>query len=311
MELIRGLHNLRPRHIGSALTIGNFDGVHRGHQVILQQLKAAATRLAVPDTVVIFEPQPQEFFQRQQAPARIMHWRDKVDALAAAGVARVLCVSFDEHFRDLTAQAFIEKVLVAGLGCRHLVIGDDFRFGCDRRGDFALLQQAGAAYQFEVTPTQTVTHEQERVSSTWVRNALLQADFNTAQALLGRPFFVSGHVVHGDKLGRTLGVPTANIYPRRLVNPLRGIYAVSVDGLGSKPVYGVSSVGTRPTVNGLDDRIETYLFDFNEDIYGRRIRVNFFHKIRDELKFSSLDELKAVMANDIRLAQDFFELTVR
>lgn len=306
MELIRGLHNLRPRHRNSVVTIGNFDGVHRGHQVILSQLQAAGQALGVPDTVMIFEPQPQEFFQGAQAPARLMHWRDKIDALAGCGVARVLCVRFDEKFRALTARAFVQKLLVDGLGCRHLVIGDDFRFGCDRSGDFSVLQAAGNEFGFAVSSTSTIMVEDDRVSSTRVRAAVRAGDFRLARILLGFPYSVSGRVSHGDKIGRTLGVPTANIPSRRLVSPLSGIYAVTVEGAATGPVFGVASVGRRPTVHGQDERIETHLLDFDGDIYGRRIKVVFHRKLREELKFNSLDELKTAMAKDIADSREFF-----
>jgi riboflavin kinase/FMN adenylyltransferase len=306
MELIRGLHNLRPPHHGSVVTIGNFDGVHRGHQAILDALQQAGARLGLPDTVMIFEPQPQEFFQGEAAPPRLMHWRDKVDALADAGVARVLCVRFDARFRALTAQDFVRQLLVEGLGCRHLVIGDDFRFGCDRSGDFAFLQAAGRAADFTVQSTPTIAVEGERVSSTRIRAALRAGDFALAEKLLGRPYSVSGHVVHGDKLGRTLGVPTANVRAQRKVSPLSGIYAVTVSNAAPQVVKGVCSVGRRPTVNGQDERIETYLLDFAGDIYGRRIHVTFHQKLREELKFDSLDELKTAMAKDIADARRYF-----
>lgn len=306
MDLIRGLHNLRPRHHGSVVTIGNFDGVHRGHQAILAALQQAGTGLELPDTVMIFEPQPQEFFQGSDAPPRLMHWRDKVEALAAAGVQRVLCVRFDANFRALTAREFVQRLLVDGLGCRHLVIGDDFRFGCDRSGDFALLQAAGEEFGFAVKNTPTIEVVGSRVSSTRIRAALKAGDFALAETLLGRPYRISGRVSHGDKLGRTLGVPTANIPSRRLVSPLSGIYAVTVMNAADEPVPGVCSVGRRPTVNGQDERIETYLLDFDADIYGRRIEVQFHQKLREELKFGSLDELKAAMAKDIADARRYF-----
>lgn len=308
MEVIRGLHNLRPRHRDSVVTIGNFDGVHLGHQVILSDLQQAGARLGVADTVMIFEPQPQEFFLGAEAPARLMNWRDKIDALAAAGVARVLCLRFDDKLRALSARDFVQKILVDGLGCRHLVIGDDFRFGCDRSGDFSFLQAAGHEFGFAVKNTTTVMAEGDRASSTRIRAALKSADFALAESLLGRPYVISGHVVHGDKLGRTLGVPTANISPRRLRSPLSGIYVVTVNGAADAPVFGVCSVGRRPTVDGRDERIETYLLDFTGDIYGRRIRVEFHHKLREELKFSSLDELMLAMAKDIADAREYFNV---
>ena len=228
MELIRGLYNLRPRHHGSLVTIGNFDGVHQGHQVILSQLQATGETLGLPD---------------------------KVDALAAAGVARVLCVRFDEKFRALTARQFVQLLLVDGLGCRHLVIGDDFRFGCDRSGDFSVLQAAGDEFGFAVNNTDTVMVDDDRVSSTRIRMALSAGDFAQAAQLLGRPYTISGHVTHGDKIGRTLAVPTANIPSRRRVSPVHGVYAVTVEGVAAAPVFGAASVGKRPTVHGLDERV--------------------------------------------------------
>jgi riboflavin kinase/FMN adenylyltransferase len=288
------------------VTIGNFDGVHSGHQAILARLKTVATELAVPDTVMIFEPQPQEFFRGSEAPPRLMHWRDKVDALAAAGVSRVLCVNFNAAFRSLTADAFIQRLLVEGLGCRHLIIGDDFRFGCDRSGDFALLQAAGRQYSFAVENTATVEWQGERVSSTRIRQALAADNFQQVEQLLGHAYCVSGRVAHGDKIGRTLGVPTANIPTKRRVSAVKGIYAVTVEGATEKTIFGVASVGRRPTVNGQDERIETYLLDFNADIYGKRIQVSFHKKLRDEKKFSSLETLKAAMENDIAEARQFF-----
>lgn len=308
MEVIRGIHNLQPRHHGSVVTIGNFDGVHRGHQVILSDVQQAGARLGLPDTVMIFEPQPQEFFLGPKAPARLMNWRDKIDALAAAGVARVLCVRFDEKFRALTARGFVQQLLVDGLGCQHLVIGDDFRFGCDRSGDFPLLQAAGEEFGFVVKNTTTVVVQGERASSTRIRAAIKASDFPLAETLLGRPYVISGHVVHGDKLGRTLGVPTANISPRRLHSPLSGIYVVTVHGAAVTPVYGVCNVGRRPTVNGKDERIETYLLNFSGEIYGCRIRVQFHHKLREELKFASLDALRSAMAKDIADAHEYFRV---
>lgn len=306
MELIRGLHNLRPRHHGSVVTVGNFDGVHLGHQAILASLQQAGARLGLPDTVMLFEPQPQEFFLGEKAPARLTTLRDKLEALAAAGVARVLCVRFDAQFRSLSAREFVQRLLVDGLGCRHLVIGDDFRFGCDRSGDFALLQAAGAEFGFAVQNTPTIEIDGARVSSTRIRTALEKADFSLAEKLLGRPYRMSGRVVHGDKLGRTLGVPTANLLSRRQVSPLKGIYAVTVSNALPAPVHGVASVGRRPTVNGLDDRIETYLLDFDGDLYGHRIHVQFHEKLRDELKFESLDALKEAMAKDIADTRAYF-----
>lgn len=305
MELIRGVHNLRPRHHGCVATIGNFDGVHAGHRAIIKQLAAKARALSLPSLVMIFEPQPREFFAPEQAPARLMTFREKCQVLAAQGVDRVLCIKFDERFSALSARAFCEDLLIRGLGVRHLVIGDDFRFGHDRSGDFAFLQAMGAEAGFSVEHTCTFEMDGGRVSSTRVRETLERSDFEAAARLLGQPFFMSGRVIHGNQLGRTLGVPTANLLPKRIRTPISGVFAVEVEGLGERRL-GVANLGTSPTVNGQRVRLEVHLFDFNQDIYGRRLRVVFRHKIRDEQKFNGLDALTAAIRQDIQVARQFF-----
>ncbi len=310
MELIRGLHNLRPQHQGNAITIGNFDGVHRGHQAVLAALKVQAEALQLPLMVICFEPQPQEFLAAEQAPARLMTWREKVEALAAAGVDRVLLIRFDARFRAYSAQEFIESLLVKALGCRYLFVGDDFRFGCDRSGDHAALVAAGARFGFTVGQLPTITETGERISSTRLRAAVAQSDFVLAEALAGRPFAVSGRVVHGDKIGRSLGLPTANLLMRRQVLPLRGVFAVEVYGADPQQpelaFSGVANVGSRPTVQGVQARCETYLLNFNADLYGRRLRVVFRHKLRDEQRFPSLEALKAAIEADVAAGHDYF-----
>lgn len=313
MQLIRGLHNLRPEHRGNAVTIGNFDGVHLGHQAMVAALKQRADALGLPALVMCFEPQPQEFFADaagRDAPARLMTWRDKVEALAEAGADRVLLVRFDERFRAFTAQGFIDDLLVSALGARHVLVGDDFRFGCDRSGDHALLTARGQQQGFSVGQMPTVTVADQRVSSTRLRAAVAQADFALAEALSGRAFAVSGHVVHGDKLGRTLGLPTANLLMRRQVLPLRGVFAVEVFGAdASDPTRAwpaVANVGSRPTVQGVQARCESFLLNFSGDLYGRRLRVVFRHKLRDEQRFPSLDALKTAIEADIAAGHDYF-----
>lgn len=310
MELIRGLHNLRARHCGNAITIGNFDGVHLGHQAMLAALRAEAAALGVPSLVMCFEPQPQEFFAGDQAPGRLMTWRDKVEALAAEGIDRVLLVRFDERFRGYSAQAFVDELLVRDLGCRHVLVGDDFRFGCDRSGDHALLQRMGDRQDFSVGHMPTVVVGEGRVSSTRLRAAVAAGDFSLAETLAGRPFAVSGHVVHGDKLGRTLGLPTANLLMRRKVLPLRGVYAVEVmdldAGKDAQPLPGVANVGSRPTVQGVQARCEAHLLSFQGDLYGRRLRVVFRHKLRDEQRFPSLEALKAAIEADVAAGHRYF-----
>lgn len=306
MELIRGVHNLRPRHQGCVATIGNFDGVHAGHRAIIAQVAARARFMGLPATVMVFEPQPREFFAPEQAPARLMTFREKCEVLAAQGVDRVLCVRFDNRFSAQSAQEFCDHILIRGLGVRHLVVGDDFRFGHDRSGDFAFLQKAGRQAGFTVEHTCTFEMEGERVSSTRVRETLERSDFATAARLLGQPFFMSGRVIHGNRLGRTLGVPTANLLPKRIRTPISGVFAVELEGLDARVYQGVANLGTSPTVNGQRVRLEVHLFDFSQDIYGRQVQVVFRHKIRDEQKFSGLDALKAAIQQDIQTAQQFF-----
>ncbi len=296
--------------MGCVATVGNFDGVHLGHAAILEQLQEHAVRWGVPATVILFEPQPREFFSPQYSPARIMTLREKVETFAGLGVDRLLCVRFDKTFASQSPQEFCNDFLVKGLGIRQLVVGDDFRFGQDRSGDFATLEAAGARFGFGVEDTRTYEINGRRVSSTWVREALEKADFELAACLLGRPFSMAGRVVHGDKIGRTLGVPTANLWPNRLKSPLHGVYAVHVtlDGV-ARPA--VANVGPRPTVGGARWRLETHLLDYDGDLYGKRVMVRFLAKLRDEHKFSGLDELKARIRVDIDAAREFFEKTVQ
>lgn len=306
MELIRGVHNLRPRHRGCVATIGNFDGVHRGHRRIVEEVIAHARRLGVASTVMLFEPQPQEFFAGAKAPARLMRLRDKVRALAELGVDRVFCVQFDARVRELTAAAFVQRLLVDGLGVRHLVIGDDFRFGVGRSGDFAFLEAAGREHGYTVQNTGSILHDGERVSSTAVREALQAGDLARAESLLGHPYEITGRVRHGDARGRTIGFPTANIALHRRRTPLAGVFAVEVRGLGDAVRTGIANIGRRPTVDGIDERLEVHVFDFSQAIYGQHIAVRFRARLRDEMRFDGLDALKAQIARDAAAAREFF-----
>ncbi|WP_010489674.1 bifunctional riboflavin kinase/FAD synthetase [Pseudomonas sp. S9] len=303
MQLVRGLHNLRPQHRDCVATIGNFDGVHRGHQAILARLRERAAELGVPSCVVIFEPQPREFFGPDTAPARLTRLRDKLALLAAEGVDRVLCLAFNRRLRELSAAEFVHKVLVEGLGVRHLEVGDDFRFGCDRAGDFAFLSAAAKREGFSVEAATTVELDGIRVSSTRVREALQNADFSLAEHLLGRPFQIAGRVLHGKKLGRQLNAPTANIQLKRHRVPLTGVYLVSTE-IDGKTWPGVANIGVRPSVDS-DGRahLEVHLLDFAGDVYGRRLTVAFHHKLRDEQRFASLEALKTAIAADIAAAR--------
>jgi riboflavin kinase/FMN adenylyltransferase len=291
------------------LTIGNFDGVHRGHQALLQGLREEGRARGLPVVVMIFEPQPLELFASEKAPARLTRLREKLRYLAQCGVDYVLCVRFDRRFAALTAQNFVGDLLVKRLGVQFLAVGDDFRFGAGRQGDFLLLQKAGLEYGFDVTSTQTFCEGGVRVSSTAVRQALAEDKLDVAASLLGRPFTISGRVVHGDELGRTIGFPTANLPLRRQVSPVKGVYAVEVTGLGDKPLPGVANIGTRPTVAGVRQQLEVHLLDVVMDLYGRHIDVILRKKIRNEQRFASLDELKAQIARDELTAREFFGLS--
>lgn len=306
MELIRGLHNLRPRHRGCAATIGNFDGVHLGHQAVLGQLSERAAELGLPMVVVIFEPQPQEFFSPATAPPRLTRLREKLEALRRYAVERVLVLRFDARLAALSADEFIQRVLVDGLDVRYLVVGDDFRFGQGRAGDFRLLQETGAREGFQVVNMHTFAVGGERVSSTRVRTALAQGDLEAAEALLGRPYRISGRVAAGEQRGRTIGFPTANIHLHRHQSPLQGVYAVELFGLEQEPLPGVANLGRRPTVGGTRLQLEVHLFDFDREIYGRNVHVNFLRRIRDERTFESFDALRRQIDADAAQARAFF-----
>jgi riboflavin kinase/FMN adenylyltransferase len=306
MELIRGIQNLRPLHHGCVATIGNFDGVHLGHQAVIGQLAEKGSELNLPTLVMVFEPQPLEVFKGDQAPARLTRFREKLRALARFAVDRLLCIRFSNSFAQMSAESFIQDILVKGLGVKYLVVGDDFRFGAGRKGDFEMLQRAGEEYGFEVANLHSFRIGGERVSSTLIRQALAAGNMENAEKLLGRPYRMCGRVAHGDKIGRTLGIPTANIYLHRKVSPVQGIYVVEVFGLKGEPLQGVASVGNRPTVGGTKPLLEVYIFDFNDDIYGKYLNVDFLHKIRDEKKFESLDELKKWIEDDIVKAREWF-----
>jgi len=289
------------------LTIGNFDGVHRGHQALLARLRAQADALGLPVCVMTFEPHPREFFNPAAAPARVASLRDKLVGLRACGVDRVIVEHFNARFASLTAQQFIDNIVVDGLHARWVMVGDDFRFGAGRQGDFALLQAAGRQQGFAVEALATVLEAGARISSSAVRAALQAGNLNSAATLLGHPYFISGHVIHGLKLGRTLGYPTLNFRIAHKRPALMGIFVVQVHGINAAPVPGVASLGMRPTV---DDSgrvlLEVHLLDVDQDLYGKLLRVEFLHKLRDEEKYDSLERLKAQIAADEVAAREWF-----
>ncbi|MFT7406290.1 bifunctional riboflavin kinase/FAD synthetase [Zhongshania sp.] len=309
MELIRGFQHFRPRHRGCVATIGAFDGVHLGHQAVLRQLIAKGREMGLPSTVIIFEPLPREFFSPDEAPARLMSFREKFIALRDLGIDRVMRISFTPDFRDMTAHEFIYKLFVVGLGVKYIVVGDDLRFGRNRSGDFDLLRKVGKKDGFDVVDTSTLEVTGERVSSTRIREVLADADFEMAERLLGRRYSISGRVIVGQQLGRIIGTPTANMELHRLRSPLSGVFAVEVYGADSVMRPGVANVGVRPTVGDLSKAIlEVHLLNFEENIYGRNIKVVFRKKLRNEHKFDGLDALKAQITQDVAQARSYFNL---
>lgn len=317
MQLIRGLHNLNRfkgnLQGGCVLTIGNFDGVHLGHQQVLQAVTEKAKALNLPSVVMIFEPLPIEFFAPDKAPVRLMNLREKLQAFQSTDVDYVLCVRFNQAFSSLTAEEFVKQILLEGLNIKHLVVGDDFRFGKQRQGDFEFLQQAGQQSGFVVEDMPTFGVEAQRVSSTRIRAALArdgmqQPDLHEVKRLLGKAFRFDGRVIHGQKLGRTIGFRTLNLNPKRIQMPVQGVFAVSVDGIAEKPWPGVANLGLRPTVDGIRPSIEVHLFDWNQDVYGKHVGVTLEKFIRPEMKFSGIDELKQQIAVDAEQAKVFFNL---
>ena len=307
MRITRGIPAVA--HSPVALTIGNFDGVHLGHRAMLDELARASLRLGILSCVMIFEPQPREFFAPDKAPARLTSLREKLEQLEACGVNHVHVCRFNYAFAQIAAQDFIERVLVRGLGVRWLQVGDDFRFGSRRAGDFVMLKQEAPRLGFEVQALPSVMVEGLRVSSTAVRDALAAGDCARAARLLGRTYGIGGRVVRGDQLGRKLGYPTANVQMKHNRAPLCGIFAVEVHGAAQNVVRGAASLGVRPTVKvqGASAVLEVYLFDFKEEIYGHSIRVDFLHKLRDEEKYADLETLKRQIALDVENAQKYFQ----
>jgi riboflavin kinase/FMN adenylyltransferase len=305
MLIFRGLHPSVVQPV--ALTIGNFDGMHLGHQALLAQLREAAQSRGLPLAVVIFEPHPREFFTPQQAPARLTSLREKLELFEALGVDRVHVCRFNKRFAQMSATDFAHA-LHAEAGAKSVLIGDDFRFGSGRGGDFALMEQVGAQHGFEVQAMHSVLHDDVRISSTAVRAALALGRMDVAQSYLGRHYSISGRVEHGDGLGKRIGFPTANIQLKHNRPPLAGIFVVRVQGDDMPPIQGVSSLGVRPTVRS-DGKpvLEVHLFDFSRQIYNKHMRVDFLHKLRDEEKFPDVETLTRQIALDVEHAKKWFE----
>jgi len=314
MQVIRGLHNCQKQHQNGVLTIGNFDGLHLGHQKMLEQLQCEASRLNTHRCLMTFEPLPREYFAGgKTTAARLMNRDEKIRTLgdfdSSIRPEYLLFVSFNQALASMSASDFIENILVAQLKIKAVIIGDDFRFGCDRQGDFALLQEYGEKHQFSVASIESHCIEKQRVSSSLIREALINNQLDNADKMLGRAYTICGHINHGDKRGRTIGFPTANIHIRRPETPLHGVYSVTMHSQKHGDLAGIANVGRRPTVDGKRVQLEVHLFDFNETIYGERVCVSFQHKIRDEIKFESFDDLKKQIQLDCKNALD--QLTMK
>ena len=307
MKLIRGLHNLNQPLPGCVATIGNFDGLHLGHQHVINQLKAVAEIKNLPSVVIVFEPQPVEYFAPEKAPRRLARFRDKINHLSEMGIDIMVCLQFNKELAQLTAAQFVEKILIDRLNLKHLVIGDDFRFGKERCGDFKFLQHSGQKLGFEVENSHTLLIDDQRVSSTRIRQCLANNDMLQARQLLGHPYTLSGRVAHGKKLGRELGFPTINLKMGKRPIAVNGIFAVLVKGIDNRTLRGVASIGTRPTVNGVGTILEVYILNFSEQVYGYCVDVEILHKIRNEEKFDSLDTLVDKINQDIDEAHTYFE----
>ena len=307
MRVFRG--HSRPVPSPVVVAVGNFDGVHLGHAALVKRLVEEARRLGLPPTILTFEPHPREFFAPASAPARLTTLREKLELLAGLGVAQAMVCHFNTAFAALSAETFIDDVLRRALKVRHLIVGDDFRFGHGRTGDFSVLQQAGARHAFGVEAMHSVTVDGLRVSSSAIRQALQDGDMALAGQLLGRPYMMDGKVAHGDRIGRQLGFATANIRIKHNPLPMSGVFAVEVAGLVDGQVLpGVANLGIRPTVGGTRPLLEVHLFDFDRDIYGAHISVRFRHKLRDEQRFPNFEALKAQIAADAAAARAYFSL---
>ena len=307
MRLISGIPHLPVFKNGCVLSIGNFDGVHLGHQAVIKKLAERGKVLGLPVVIMVFEPQPLEYFLGDKAPHRLTRLREKIIQLAKLPVDDLVIVRFNKHIADYEAALFIEEVLISKLKVKHLVIGDDFHFGKNRQGDFAMLKDKGEIHGFTVEDTGSLQVEGQRVSSTLIRNALAVGDLEQVEAMLGYRYSICGRVVHGHKRGRTIGYPTANIRMARKNIPVSGVFAVTMTGIDGSEIEGIANVGVRPTVDGSNKVVlETFLFDFNQDIYGRYVEVHFKQKIRAERRFQTVDELKEQIIDDVAEAKKIF-----
>lgn len=308
LTVIRGLHNVRPFSQGAIVSIGNFDGIHLGHQHLINHLLDLSKKMGLPSGIILFEPQPNEYFNPTQSTPRLMRLREKLLALAKTKIGFVFILHFDKHLACLSAEDFVEKILVEKLNVKHLVIGDDFHFGHQRKGNIHLLNSLGSQYNFTTEQLPSYQLNNLRISSTRIRENLAEGNLKAAEKLLGRTYGVAGHVAHGDKRGRLLGFPTANLFLHRRSTPLNGVFAVKCFGIEQEPIHGVANIGNRPTVDGLKYLLEIHLLNFQQDIYGKLIYVEFIEKLRDEQRFANINLLKQQISNDIEQAKIIFNL---
>ncbi len=308
MKVIRGISAIR-EHAPCVLSVGNFDGLHRGHQSIIRQLTDYASQHNLTPVIMTFEPYPMEYFSPQTAPVRLTDFRQKLELLAKMNISNVICLRFNDALASVMARSFVEDILVEKLNVQGLIVGDDFRFGNKREGDIDLLKEMSEKYQFELIPVETFHYNGMRVSSSLVRGHLALGDFNLVSELLGRPYTIDGTVIHGDKRGRELGYPTANIACRRVNYPLSGVFVVRIHGLNDTIYDGVASIGTRPVFNGVKMLMEVNIFDFQQEIYGKRISVEFCKKLRDEQQFHSVEALCEQITADVKKSKAYFNQT--
>ncbi|WP_010654094.1 bifunctional riboflavin kinase/FAD synthetase [Fluoribacter dumoffii] len=304
MKLLRGFQHFSAFDKGVVATIGNFDGVHLGHQNLLKALKDKANHLNLPLVLILFEPQPREYFQQEKAPARLSSLREKLEVLRSCQIDYVYCIKFDKVLAQTSATDFALSYLFSVLNVKHLLVGEDFRFGKNREGDVSLLMKLGSEQACDVSIYSNFCINEDRISSTLIRMALQHGDLCSAAEFLGRPYSMCGRVLHGDGRGRQWGIPTANLALHRTSLPLQGVFVVQVK-IASQKVYGVANVGSRPTVGGSKNILEVHLFDFDRSLYGELLQVFFLHKLRDEVKFTSVDALIAQIYNDIEAAKEF------
>ena len=310
MQLIRDPYTRLPNAPDVVATIGNFDGVHLGHQAVLNKLQQQSKTLKLPSMLITFEPSAKEFFNPQRAPARLTNFYEKFNLIKQKDIDYFACLRFNQTLSNIHAEDFVKDVLINSFKVKHLIVGDNFLFGKNRLGNYTLLKKLANTYAYQVENTASILVNNERVSSSAVRNYLANGDLNAAEKLLGRPYTMAGKVIHGDKKGRTINFPTANIPIKRLHSPINGVFAVEVNRENGNRLSAVANIGNRPTVNGRRTQLEVHIFDYSENLYGQLLKVTFRKKLRDEKKFETFAALKTQIEHDAKQAKEYFNLTV-